>query len=484
MADQDLVPRTVVSEICAHRAHAVDTMARAVALMVEARELADEAERHAQLAHGAATFTLHDRSRSDAYRRLFEDVDAEASLAAYRQQVDARVWVNLLTLTGVGTLMDRTEKEKLDAQLAEDAVPVTEDNVWSTLEGWVQSGGLMFRRGLAKAFSGLDRRFKSHDGFKIGGRVVLTHVFDCWGHWSYGNRARDTITDVERVFSVLDKDKPPPKIGADGKPEKVPGLLDLIDADRGRGFHARQSCTESPYFRIRTFKNGNAHLWFTRDDLVEKANLILADYYGAVLPDGVPADVTAEDIRRRSTALCKDLAFYPTPRKVVEEHLLRDVYIDQSSVVLEPSAGDGAIVRALLAKRAQVDAVEVDPGRVAQLRAISQVNPRLAVHHGNFLQLQPRAKYTHVIMNPPFSGTHYMQHVMHGFEFLAPGGTLVALLPATVEFGESKAHEAFRAWMEARKGSNWRLIYNDLPEESFAASGTRINTCYVVLHRP
>lgn len=478
----DLIPRTTVSEICAHRDAAMDTMRRAAALMVEARRLAEEAEHHARLAHGAATFTLHDRSQSEAYRRLFVDIKSEASLATYRQQVDARVWVNLLTLTGVGKLMDRTEKEKLDQQLAEDAVPVTEDNVWSTLEGWAQNGGLMFRRGLAKAFSGLDRRFKSHDGFKIGGRIVLTHVFDCWGHWSYGNRMRDVILDVERVFLVLDKDKPAPEVGEDGKPIPRRGLLDLIEDDRGRGMSPRQSLTESPYFRIRTFKNGNAHLWFTRDDLVEQTNLILADYYGAVLPDGVPADVTAEDIRKRSTALCKDLAFYPTPAEVVKRHLLSQVLIDETSRVLEPSAGDGAIVRALLSLRAQVDAVEVDPGRVAQLRAISQVWQRLSVHHGNFLQLQPRPRYTHVIMNPPFAGTHYMQHVMHGFEFLAPGGTLVALLPATVEFGESKAHDAFRAWMEARK-VHYRLTYHDLPPETFAAAGTRINTCYVTLSK-
>ncbi len=467
----DLIPRTTVSEICAHRDAAVSTMERAAALMVEGRRLAEEAEHHARLAHGAATFTLHDRSQSEAYRRLFVDIKAEASLATYRQQVDARVWVNLLTLTGVGKLMDRTEKERLDQQLAEDAVPVTEDNVWSTLEGWAQNGGLMFRRGLAKAFSGLDRRFKSHDGFKIGGRIVLTHVFDCWGHWSYGNRMRDVILDVERVFKVLDKEKP-----ASG-----PGLLDLIDADRGRGFNARQSLTESPYFRIRTFKNGNAHLWFTRDDLVEKANQLLADYYGAVLPDGIPADVTDRDIRERSTALCKDLAFYPTPDDAVKT-ILSQTYGLEGARVLEPSAGTGGIVRALLAARAHVDAVEVDAGRVAQLRQIARMHPRLAVYHGNFLQMLPRPVYSHIIMNPPFAGTHYMQHVMHAWEFLAPGGTLITILPATVEFGESKVHDAFRAWMEARK-HGWKLSFYDLPPETFAAAGTRINTCYVTLSK-
>ena len=74
------------------------------------------------------------------------------------------------------------------------------------------------------------------------------------------------------------------------------------------------------------------------------------------------------------------------------------------------------------------------------------------------------------------------RHAQLGFEFLRPGGKLVAILPATVEFGESKAHDTFRAW--AKKHSDcYGSPFRDLPMESFASSGTRINTVYVVLHK-
>lgn len=68
------------------------------------------------------------------------------------------------------------------------------------------------------------------------------------------------------MFSVLD-----------GKPEPDHwhGMSSLIsDAQRQRKTEA-----EHDYFHLRWFKNGNGHLTFTRADLVEKMNLILAKHY-------------------------------------------------------------------------------------------------------------------------------------------------------------------------------------------------------------
>jgi hypothetical protein len=110
------------------------------------------------------------------------------------------------------------------------------------------------------------------------------------------------------------------------------------------------------------------------------------------------------------------------------------------------------------------------------------VDRRVQPFHANFLQTVPTAAYSHVIMNPPFYGTHYMQHVMHAWEFLKPGGMLVSVLPATAETGDSKAHEAFRGWLEERK-CGYGHVFQDLPQEAFAESGTRVNTLYVVLRK-
>ena len=98
----------------------------------------------------------------------------------------------------------------------------------------------------------------------------------------------------------------------------------------------------------------------------------------------------------------------------------------------------------------------------------------------NFLEMQPTATFDFVVMNPPFYGTHYMDHVKHAFEFLAPGGMLRAILPASAEVNESKKHTAFRAWAMKHNDLGWAGPFRDLPAESFRESGTMIQT--VVLH--
>ena len=139
--------------------------------------------------------------------------------------------------------MDATAKGEFFQGLASpDNVPeVNEDNVWSVLEGFRDDAQLVFQRGLARAFSDLDKRFKSHDAFKIGSRIILTHVFDGWGSWSYHSKARAAITDIERVFAVLDGQHP------------QPGELEKKVKESRPGWGPQQGVAETPYFRIRTF---------------------------------------------------------------------------------------------------------------------------------------------------------------------------------------------------------------------------------------
>jgi hypothetical protein len=199
-----------------------------------------------------------------------------------------------------------------------------------------------------------------------------------------------------------------------------------------------------------------------------------------VLPDAAPAGRSHHDLRSVSGVPARNLSFYPTPDAVTRE-LLRDVWINEDSIVLEPSAGTGNMARMLLSQRARVHAVEIDPDRVQRLRGIQ--NPRLVVTHCNFLGLPASPIYTHVVMNPPFYGTHWMEHVVHAFDFLAPGGTLCTVLPVTADLGESSKHKAFREWATPFARCHGR-IFTDLPEGSFAESGTRINTVALTLHKP
>ena len=113
--------------------------------------------------------------------------------------------------------------------------------------------------------------------------------------------------------------------------------------------------------------------------------------------------------------------------------------------------------------------MEIDEGRVSVLRGIPGVR---RVTQGDFLDMQPTPRYDRVVMNPPFAaGNLDIDHVLHAYEFLKPGGRLIAIMSASVEFNDSVKARSFRE-MVKRQGGH----FNDNPARSFSSVGTNVNT--------
>lgn len=475
------VERADITRICRFRDMALAKRQEATDAMSAALKVAKEANDYAEQAAMGRGVGSHQTEGYDSasFKSLFAPSgwNPEDGMRIYRKQLDASIWRHLLNSTGISAMMDREAKDEFEKGLSSEVPEATEDNIRATMETLMRDADLIFQRGLANAFSGLDRRFKSHDAFKIGSRIIFERAFDDYGWPTHGNSTWDVIADVERVFSVLDG----------GRGNGAGYLRTIAQRDR-RGMEPQQSVTESEYFTIKGYKNGNAHLWMRRDDLVAKANKILAEYYGEVIPDAYD-EGDGSDLFRKSTVPAKDLQFYPSPPDVVER-LLRNFSgrtKDRPQKVLEPSAGQGAIALAAAARGATVTAYEINPSHCDVLRGAARragVSDQITVRECNFLKTQPVAKYDFVLMNPPFYGTHYMDHVRHAYEFLAPGGMLKAILPASAEVGDSKRHLAFRKWIEPIKDYGWRGAFEDLPPESFKDSGTRIQTVILHVRRP
>lgn len=88
--------------------------------------------------------------------------------------------------------------------------------------------------------------------------------------------------------------------------------------------------------------------------------------------------------------------------------------------VLEPSAGTGALVRAVH---------EAEPGADVQpIERDARLADRMGCPCADFLEIRPRPIYDRVVMNPPFSGGADIRHVERALEFLRPGGLLVAIV--------------------------------------------------------
>lgn len=464
-----LVAPANIRAICAARDAALAKMHEGADALTAAYAMTKAAAETAKAAHGGWRSYRDDRREQIGIDGLFAgQFDSAASLEAYRRDLDSAIWSRLLEETGLRRIMDSKEREEMDASMRGDVPPATLENITATIQRLMGDADLIWRRGLARTFAQLDRRFRSHDGFKIGSRIILTHVFNDWGGFNYGD-IRQTLYDVERAFALLDV-----------KPDRAGELEVALGASRRSTHRPRQDETETSYFRVRGFKNGNAHLWMINDDLVRKVNKVLGEYYGEVLADAAPKQDRPEHYRPKSTAVAADLAFYPTPADAVDV-LLDGFYPADGDRVLEPSAGIGNIVKALLTKPVIVDAIEIHPGRSDTL--VGMANPLLKVTCANFLQVRASPVYDWVMMNPPFAGKHYMDHVRHAFDFLKPGGELRAILPASAQVNETPAHERFRAWAEMYR-PNWRGQWRELPPESFAEVGVRINTVVLTLKKP
>lgn len=463
-----IIPRATIESIVALRNVALEKFDRAYAALCGANQSIREA-------HTAATAAAPDRVTSytfssDRQRKDFLcnlDIATEESFqAAARRLTDIAVWSQIVQMTELESVMDKEAKDALRAGLEEDPPELTVENVYATLQQFALDADTIWRRGIANCFSKLDRRFRSHTGWKIGSRVILDRAFNEWGSWSYYRNHQDSLIDIERVFYILD---------GSAVPEHWYGIVSAINEEHGgHSLHGpRQSEIESEFFKVRIYKNGNCHIWFRRADLVEKVNKVLAEYYGEVLADSEAE--SDSDLFTPKTTLAKNFGHFPTPpdaaRQVMEAAAMGRRPEDPPYAVLEPSAGGGNLARLAAEHGELVDCIEIQSHLAQQLEASGRYR---RVWQGDFIAHPPVPAYDRVIMNPPFDQERDIDHVMHALRFLKPGGLLVAIMSAGTEWRETKKARAFRDRM-GKMQAKWR----DLPAGSFSSVGTNVNTVIV-----
>lgn len=152
---------------------------------------------------------------------------------------------------------------------------------------------------------------------------------------------------------------------------------------------------------------------------------------------------------------------------------------------LEPSAGDGALIRA---------AREVAPAVAAWAVEIrEECRPALVpiaecVRTTDFLNMEPDPErpsfydFDAVIMNPPFAHGADVAHVAHALKFLRPGGRLAAIMSPGWTFKKDRASSAFRALI--KRESNDCARWSPLPAGTFKESGTDVATGVLYVQSP
>jgi predicted RNA methylase len=187
-----------------------------------------------------------------------------------------------------------------------------------------------------------------------------------------------------------------------------------------------------------------------------------------------PADVIDSAILTgQITDEKKEFQFFETPEWLVEK-MLDQAGIQPGDVVLEPSAGKGAIAFAIcrIEPLATIHCYELNLGNRAYLEGKG-----FTVIGSDFLQHTGR-QYDKIIANPPFSKQQDIDHITKMIEVCKPGGRVVSIASASVLFRENRKTVEFRELIDGMGGTIERL-----PDGSFRESGTMVNSVMIVVEK-
>ena len=173
--------------------------------------------------------------------------------------------------------------------------------------------------------------------------------------------------------------------------------------------------------------------------------------------------------------LQQDYQFFETPDDVADWLVMLAGGIHEDDTVLEPSAGRGALIKAIhrACPSVMVECYELMPENREFLHTLDNV----ILLDEDFTK-DSVGSYTKIIANPPFSGNQDIEHVRLMYERLEEGGTLAAITGPHWKIGTEKKCEEFRTWLNSVGGKTF-----EIGAGKFKESGTTIATIAVVIQK-
>ena len=212
-----------------------------------------------------------------------------------------------------------------------------------------------------------------------------------------------------------------------------------------RCFSASQKyCKDNPYCKfqypkpddVRTKRLQKAGITDT-DELAAAVECFDTLLQSAVIPPD-PNAIRLRDMLYRAKMYQKgDIQF--TPPELAKE-LVALAGVRKDSRVLEPEAGIGNIADAAKEVTDHVDCIE----RMTDFCEILKLKKHNVIGN-DLLTAETAPIYDAVVMNPPFS--EECEHIKRAFDFLRPGGSLVAVCSSSIQWKSTRKYEQFRDWL-------------------------------------
>lgn len=207
---------------------------------------------------------------------------------------------------------------------------------------------------------------------------------------------------------------------------------------------SKKYCKDNPYCKfqypkpddVRTKRLQKAGITDT-DELAAAVECFDTLLKSAVIPPD-PNAIRLRDMLYRAKMYQKgDIQF--TPPELAKE-LVALAGVRKDSRVLEPEAGIGNIADAAKEVTDHVDCIE----RMTDFCEILKLKKHNVIGN-DLLTAETAPIYDAVVMNPPFS--EECEHIKRAFDFLRPGGSLVAVCSSSIQWKSTRKYEQFRDWL-------------------------------------
>lgn len=207
---------------------------------------------------------------------------------------------------------------------------------------------------------------------------------------------------------------------------------------------SKKYCKDNPYCKfqypkpddVRTKRLQKAGITDT-DELAAAVECFDTLLQSAVIPPD-PNAIRLRDMLYRAKMYQKgDIQF--TPPELAKE-LVALAGVRKDSHVLEPEAGIGNIADVAKEVTDHVDCIE----RMTDFCEILKLKKHNVIGN-DLLTAETAPIYDAVVMNPPFS--EECEHIKRAFDFLRPGGSLVAVCSSSIQWKSTRKYEQFRDWL-------------------------------------
>ena len=207
---------------------------------------------------------------------------------------------------------------------------------------------------------------------------------------------------------------------------------------------SKKYCKDNPYCKfqypkpddVRTKRLQKAGITDT-DELAAAVECFDTLLQSAVIPPDPNAARLRDMLYRAKMSQKGDIQF--TPPELAKE-LVALAGVRKDSRVLEPEAGIGNIADAAKEVTDHVDCIE----RMTDFCEILKLKKHNVIGN-DLLTAETAPIYDAVVMNPPFS--EECEHIKRAFDFLRPGGSLVAVCSSSIQWKSTRKYEQFRDWL-------------------------------------